>query len=101
MNKLLKPTRLTWIIFGIISILLILNLLILNIFDVGIEALVIFPYYLTIVSFEFLGLDLTSQVHEGYPIPNLLGYILILMTNIIVVFFISLLVSKLVCRKSR
>jgi len=96
-KEFFKPTKLTWIIFSIIVLILVLNVIILNIFDFGIEILVMIPFYSPYIVFESLGLNLGSAGGSGWgwPLPNLLGYIVIIISNIIVIFFVSLLISKL------
>ncbi len=89
------PTnKTTWIIFGIFILILILNGIILNTFNFGIEALVMIPFYLPIIMFESLGLNLTTG-SGWFPLPNLLGYVIIVVSNIVVIYLCSLILTKL------
>jgi hypothetical protein len=93
-KEFFKPSKLTWVIFGIIVLILIVNGIILNTFYFGIEALVMIPFYLPLIIFRSIGLSVTTG-YGFFPSPNMLGYILILLFNLIVIYLISLILNKI------
>ena len=93
-KEFFKPSKLTWIIFGIIVLTLIVNGIILNTLNFGIEALVMIPFYFPLTIFRSIGLPVTTG-SGWFPLPNILGYILIILFNIIAIYLISLILTKL------
>lgn len=95
LKKFLKPTKLTWIIFGIIVLVLVVNGFVFNTFDFGVRALIIFPVFLPFSVLREIGLPVSSGL---LPFPNLFGYILIFLFDLIGIYLISFVFEKLYIR---
>lgn len=93
-KEFFKPMKSTWITFVVIILILILNGIILNTFNVGIEALVMIPFYLSLSIFRAIGIPVTTG-SGWFPLPNLLGYVLIIVFNVIAIYLVSLILTKL------
>lgn len=91
-KNLFKPTKTTWILFGIIILILVLNVIILNTFNFGIESLVMIPLFLPLSIFSSIGLKVTSG-GSWFPLPNTLGYVLIIVFNVIIIYFLALIIT--------
>ncbi len=92
----LKPAKMTWIVFAIIVTLLIFNVFSLNIFGFGSEHLFYLAFFLPLKFFNAIGLDVIAT-HSDYWIkgPNGLGCILIILSNLVSIYFISLAITKI------
>ncbi len=101
LQNFLKPAKMTWIVFAIITTLLILNVFSLNIFDFGSEHLFYLAFFSPLEFFSSIGLDVVAK-ESDYWIkgPNLLGFILIILSNIISIYFISLVITKFLERNN-
>ena len=100
LKEFLKPTRLTWKIFAILAILLILVLSFANSTEIfGIIFMILFyvPIFLLPKSIqEFL---LTCvDCGWGFPGLTILGWIVAVIINGLFLYFISLVVSKIIQR---
>ncbi len=95
LQNFLKPAKMTWIVFAIIIIILILNVFSLNIFDFGSEHLFYIAFFSPLEFFSAIGLDVIAA-HSDYWIkgPNLLGVILIILSDIVSIYFISLVITQ-------
>ena len=93
-KEFFKPSISTWFTFGIIILILILNGIALNTFNFGIETLVMIPFYLPLSIFRTIGFPVTTG-SGWFPLPNLLGYVLIIVFNLITIYLISLILTKL------
>ncbi len=100
-KKLLKPAKMTWVVFALIILLLILNIFSLNIFGFGSEHLFYLAFYSPLEFFNAIGLDVIAA-HSDYWIkgPNGLGCILIILSDIVSIYFISLVTTKFLERKN-
>ncbi len=102
LQSFLKPAKMTWIVFFIIITLLIFNVFSLNIFGFGSEHLFYLAFFLPLKFFNAIGLDVIAK-HSDYWIkgPNLLGVILIILSDIVSIYFISLVITKILKIKDK
>lgn len=94
LQTLLKPSKLTWVIFVVIIFIVVLNLITLNTLNFGTDILVNIVFFLPLALFELIGLNITTKT-GWFQVPNLLGYILIIGLDIILIYLISLILTKL------
>lgn len=97
LKNFLKPSRLTWIIFDIIILFLGINAILLNTITKGIDEVLLIQIYLPLEFFESLGLKLSTSA-GWFPLPNLFGYLLIIISNLAVIYIFSLLISKTISK---
>lgn len=99
-KEFFRPTKLTWEISAIVLGFSLVNLFSLNLFNIGIGNLAMVQFLFPIIVFDSLGLFVGSS-SGWFPSPNMLGYILIILSNLLIIYLVSVLIEKAYVRLRR